>query len=108
MDGYTKLFKSIITSTIWREDNATRILWITMLALSDADGCVEGSIVGLAHFAGIPLAECEESLKTLLAPDKYSRTTDNEGRRMTGDGLYSIEPNIGIKKCREPIICENI
>jgi len=83
MDNYTKLYKSLITSTIWREDNCTRILWITMLAVSDADGNVEGSIPGIAHLAGISIGECETSLKTLMAPDPYSRTKDHEGKRIS-------------------------
>lgn len=91
MNNYTKLFKSLITSTIWQEDNATRVLWITLLAMSDADGMVEGSIPGLAHLAGITIEECEMSLKKLSAPDKYSRTPDNEGRRIKSiDGGWMI------------------
>jgi len=82
MSGYTKLYKSLITSTIWQEDNATRILWITMLALSEADGVVEGSIPGLARLAGVTLPECKAALEVLLSPDEYSRTPDNDGRRI--------------------------
>ncbi len=33
--AYTKLFHSIVTSTIWRETDPTRIVWITMLALAE-------------------------------------------------------------------------
>jgi len=91
MDGYTKLFSSIITSTIWQEDNQTRILWITMLALSDPDGRVEGSIPGLARMAGISITECQSALDKLKAPDPYSRTKENEGRRVQDiDGGWII------------------
>lgn len=82
MNNYTKLFKSIVTSTIWQEDDKTRILWITMLALSEADGTVEGSIPGLAHVAGISLEECEKAINRLSSPDKYSRNKDHDGRRI--------------------------
>ena len=82
MNNFTKLYSSIITSTIWREDNATRILWITLLALSDSDGRVEGSIPGLAHIAGITTTECEASFTKLMSPDPYSRSKENEGRRV--------------------------
>jgi hypothetical protein len=82
MNGYTKLFSSIVSSTIWQEDLATKVVWITLLALSDSDGTVEGSIPGLAHIAGVSLEECERALITLQRPDKYSRTPDNDGRRI--------------------------
>jgi len=91
MDNYTKLYKSIITSTVWQENNTTRILWITMLAMSDAEGMVEGSIPGLARLAGITIDECEEAINTLSKPDKYSRTQTHEGRRIEAvDGGWLI------------------
>jgi hypothetical protein len=82
MTGYTKLFSSIVTSTIWQEDLATKVVWITLLALSDSDGTVEGSVPGLAHLAGVSVEECERSLAILQQPDKYSRTPDHDGRRI--------------------------
>ena len=82
MEGFTKLFSSIITSTIWKEDNNTRILWITMLAMRNSRHIVEGSIPGLADMARITTAECEASLAKLLSPDPYSRTKEHEGRRI--------------------------
>ena len=42
--GFTKLFNTIVTSTIWQEDDKTRIVWITMLAIADASGIVGASI----------------------------------------------------------------
>lgn len=82
MAGYTPLFSSIVTSSIWNEENATRIVWITMLALADANGIVEGSVPGLAHVARVKIEDCEKALIVLLNPDKYSRTKENEGRRI--------------------------
>lgn len=82
MTGYTKLFGSIIGSTIWREDNETRILWITMLACADAHGVIEASIPGLADYARLSVEATEASLKKLLAPDPYSRSQNKEGRRI--------------------------
>lgn len=82
MNGYTKLFNSLITSTIWSEDDKTRILWITMLAMADKNGEIQGSIPGLARIAGISVADTETALAKFLAPDKYSRTSTNEGRRI--------------------------
>ena len=80
--GYTKLFGSIVASTIWREDDKTRIVWITLLALSDREGYVAGSIPGLADLARVSIAECEQALEKLQQPDKYSRSPEHDGRRV--------------------------
>jgi hypothetical protein len=91
LNGYTKLFGSIVGSTIWREDDKTRILWITMMALSNKHGIVEASIPGLADFARITLAECEAGLAKLSAPDTYSRTKEHDGRRIEAiDGGWQL------------------
>lgn len=82
MTGYTKLFGSIVASTIWREPKETKIVWITMLALANKSGVVEASIPGLADLARVSIPECEASLACLMSPDPYSRTKDNEGRRV--------------------------
>ena len=80
--GYTKLFGSIVASTIWREDDKTRIVWITLLALSDKDGYVAGSIPGLADLARVTIPECEQALEKLQRPDRYSRSPEHDGRRV--------------------------
>jgi hypothetical protein len=82
MAGYAKLFTRILDSTIWRESNPTRILWITMLALADRHGYVSCTIPGLADRAKITLEECEYALKRFQEPDKYSWSKDEEGRRI--------------------------
>jgi hypothetical protein len=81
--SFTKLFSSITESTVWRESDRTRITWITMLAMADKHGRVWGSIPGLAARANIPLGACEEALAIFMAPDKYSRTKEHEGRRIS-------------------------
>lgn len=89
--GYTKLFSSIVASTIWREDDKTRIVWITMLAMKNERHIVEASIPGLADLARVSLDECEKALKKLLGPDKYSRNQGSEGRRIEKcDGGWRI------------------
>ena len=82
MAGYTKLFQRILDSTVWREDDTTRILWITMLALADQDGIVQSTIPGLADRARITLAGCEAALEKFKQPDKYSWSKESEGRRI--------------------------
>lgn len=91
MSGYTKLFNSILASTIWREDDKTRIVWITLLAMANRDGIAEGSIPGLADFARVSIADCEAALEKLKSPDKFSRSKDNDGRRIAEiDGGWQI------------------
>lgn len=82
MAGYTKLFNSILASTIWREDDKTRLVWITLLAMADKNGIAEGSVPGLADLARVTIPECESSLVKLMSPDRYSRTTEHEGKRI--------------------------
>ena len=82
MAGYTKLFGSILESTIWQEAAHIRLVWITMLALVDRTGVVNASVPGLAHRAGVSLKEVEEALEKFMEPDPYSRSSENEGRRI--------------------------
>jgi hypothetical protein len=81
-DSFTKLSSGILASTVWQEPNSTRIVWITMLALADRNGYVAASIPGLAHLARVTLQEVEAALATFSGPDPYSRTPENEGRRI--------------------------
>ena len=80
--SFTKLFNSITASTIWVEPDRTRIVWITMLAMADHAGRVHASIPGLASIARVPIEDCQIAIDTFLSPDRYSRTTENEGRRI--------------------------
>jgi hypothetical protein len=79
---FTKLFSSITASTIWAAPDHTRIVWITMLAMADQHGRVWASIPGLANIARVPIEATESALEELMSPDKYSRTKDNDGRRI--------------------------
>lgn len=82
MPGFTKLFSSIVTSSIWVEDNATFRVWIAMMAQADADGNVEGTIPGFANLARVSIPEMERAVEIMSSPDKHSRTPDFEGRRI--------------------------
>jgi len=89
--GYTKLFSTIVTSTIWQESKDTKILWITMLALANRYGEVAGTIPGIARLAGLTIEETEASLTVLLSPDKYSRSKAHGGRRIeTIEGGWKV------------------
>jgi hypothetical protein len=81
-NGFTKLFGDIVTSSIWSEDDKTRLVWITLLALSDATGHVNAALPGLARAANVSLEDCAKAVARLEAPDQYSRSPENEGRRI--------------------------
>lgn len=81
-DSFTKLFSSILASTVWQESDTTRLTWIAMLAMADQNGHVIATVPGLAHFARVSLPDCEAALERFLAPDRYSRTPDQDGRRI--------------------------
>ena len=91
MTGYTKLFQDIVTSTIWGEDDQTRIVWVTMLALKDSKHFVSASVPGLARQANVSLEDCQRALAKLEAPDPHSRSQEFEGRRIQkADGGWLI------------------
>ena len=82
-ETYTKLSSGLTESSVWTmEDSDTRIVWITLLSMTDADGFVRASIPGLAQRAVVSLEKTEHALSRFLAVDKYSRTPDNDGRRL--------------------------
>jgi hypothetical protein len=88
---FTKLFRSIVTSSIWAEDADTRVIWVTMLALADFEGIVEASAPGLAQTAGISLEKTQYALKKFMEPDEHSRSQEHEGRRIKRvDGGYKL------------------
>ena len=91
MSGYTKLFGSILRSSVWLTPAHVRLVWITMLALADRDGVVESSVPGLAAAAGVERTQCEQALALFLSPDPDSRTPDYEGRRIEAvDGGWRL------------------
>jgi hypothetical protein len=80
--AFTKLFASITESTIWIAPDAHLRLWVYLLANADQNGNVWGSIPGIASHARVPLADTEAAIKSFMSPDPYSRTKDEEGRRL--------------------------
>ena len=86
LDGGTKV--NIVNFNKTKE---TKILWVTMLALSNRYGEVAASLPGIAHAASLTMEETVRSLKVLESPDPYSRTTVSEGRRIVKvDGGWQI------------------
>lgn len=82
MPGWTKLFASIVTSSVWCQDDSTRIVWVAMLAMCDQHGIVEGSVPGFASLARVTIPQMERALEVLSGPDQHSRSKDHDGRRI--------------------------
>lgn len=62
-----------------------------MLAMSDKNGEVHASIPGLARVASMSIQDAENAIGKLMSPDQYSRTPDNEGRRIAKiDGGWEL------------------
>lgn len=89
--AFTKLQRSIVTSSIWLEDAETRLVWITLLAICDRDGIARVSDKMLAHTARVSAEGCEAAIKTLMAPDTDSRDR-GDGRRIerVAGGFYVV------------------
>ena len=85
MAGYTKLFSSILMSSIWEESNETRLVWVTMLALADQFGHVDGTVKSLARVARVSVEECQEALDCFLSPDPHDRSGVAGGRRIVAE-----------------------
>lgn len=80
--GFTKLFSSITESSIWGESDQILRTWVMFLARANWHGIVEGSIPGLAYLCHMEVMDFERCLEVLIAPDKYSRNQENDGRRI--------------------------
>jgi hypothetical protein len=105
MAGYTKLFQKILDSTIWMEDDKTRIIWIAMLAMANQDGIVESSLPGLAHRARVDVESCRSAIAKFLAPENDSNTKEFGGRRIEAvDGGWKL---LNHKKYRDMLSLEH-
>jgi len=82
MAGYTKLFSDIVASSVWQEDDTTRVVWITMLALKDREHFVRGVPGYLARAANVGQEACDRALARLAGPDENSRSREFGGRRI--------------------------
>lgn len=82
METWSKLFSSIIDSSVWLESKETRLVWVTMLAKKDFEGFVRGNVGTIARDAGVSLEESAEAIKRLESPDASSRTKREGGRRI--------------------------
>jgi hypothetical protein len=81
--SYTKLYRSLTSSTVWVGQPAhVKLSWIVLLSEADEVGRVTTPVPVLAKLAEVTVAEFEEALAIFLAPDKYSRSKEYDGRRI--------------------------
>jgi hypothetical protein len=93
MPSYTKLFGSLVRSSVWSgTPKYVKVLWITLLALADKHGEVHSSIPGLMKEAELRQEEVEAALEYFMRPDPMSTTPDEEGRRLKKilDGWFVV------------------
>lgn len=79
---YVKLFSEILDSSLWSQSASIKLVWITLLAKADQFGVARVSVPGLARAAALSLEETLEAIEYLLAPDPFSKSKAEEGRRI--------------------------
>jgi len=84
MSMYTRVFSTILDSSIWQEELHVRCLWIVLLIIAEdnRDGTVNVPIGRLAQKAGITEEQTRDALERLMSPDPDSDSPDEEGRRI--------------------------
>lgn len=96
---YVKLFADLLDSSLWSEDSDTRIVWMTLLLMSDQDGMVRAAPSAIANRARVVTDVTLDALERFGSPDQESRTSDHEGRRIEKvEGGYVI---LNYKKYRD-------
>lgn len=81
MAGYTPVFDSVFTGTLSGKYPDTAA-WLFLLALADKHGVVDMTPAYISLVTGMPESSLVECIGRFMEPDPYSRTTDEEGRRL--------------------------
>lgn len=101
--AFVKLDCGILDSSLWHEDAETRVVFLTMLALTEPTGLCPATAPGIASRAQLPLERVEIILAKLESPDKHSRSLEEEGRRIERvDGGYNIVNYLKYRAKRDP------
>lgn len=79
---YTPTFSSIINSSIWRQPDHIRLVWLTLVSSADKRGVVQSSLPGLADLARVKQTLVEEALIWLMGPDPYWYHQEHQGRKI--------------------------
>lgn len=81
-EGFSLLWNQILDSSVWDYNAATRVVWITMLAMKNRDGFVKSTFSGLVRNANVSVEECRVALGIFLSPDDESSSKNDGGRRI--------------------------
>lgn len=81
--SWAPLWSGIVDSSIWCEPDHVRIVFVTMLALKDADHIYRGSAFQLSRRANKSETEVLDALRILASPDtRRQENQEFEGRRI--------------------------
>ncbi|CAN0362309.1 unnamed protein product, partial [Phaeothamnion confervicola] len=78
---YGKIFESIYDGTL-AENWQALVTFQQLIILCGADGVIDMTSTALSRRTGVPLEIIEAGIAALESPDPYSRTPDDEGRRI--------------------------
>jgi len=78
---YGKIFDSIYDGTL-AEDWRALITFQQFIVLCDADGMVDMTPQSISRRTGIPVEHIKAGIDVLEKADKYSRTSDEDGKRI--------------------------
>lgn len=78
---YGKIFSSIYDGTLGENWQAL-ITFQQMIVLCDADGHIDMTASALSRRTGIPIEHIQTGIEILEAPDPFSRTEGDEGKRI--------------------------
>ncbi len=83
MATFTLVWHQLLDSSVWlASSKETRLVWVTLLLMKDAEGVVRASVPGIAHRAVVSLEECRRALKQLSEADPDTLTQEHQGRRI--------------------------
>lgn len=84
MDRWAPIFNKIVESSIWDEDDSVCKVFVTMLAIKDADHVVRKTLYQIARACRKTEAEVMRCLEVLSSPDrKRLEPQPHEGRRIS-------------------------
>ena len=89
--GFTKLDERILQSSIMAENAEIFKVWIAFLAAADFEGIARVSAVYIASCCHLSIETVDMAIEKLSSPDKYSRSLNDEGKRLERiDGGYKL------------------
>lgn len=78
---YGKIFESMYKGTLYGNWEAI-VTFQQLIVLADKDGVIDMTPPAIAAMTSIPLDIIKKGIEFLMAPDEYSRTTGEDGKRI--------------------------